>query len=112
MQMIPSAQRSRSTLGQAAEDGAIALLANKRRRTILAVDSDFKKHRVEHGVIFIKSRTDDHCLFAIFRAFWQSGHRNKCKRRRTALTLEGIKIQNGETIEHKWETKPCQNHRT
>jgi hypothetical protein len=76
---------------------------------VVAVDGDFKKKTiVKHGVIKLnKHRNDDACLFAIFRAFWQSGHRNKSRRKRTFLNHEGIRIENGKPFETKWDRNPC-----
>jgi hypothetical protein len=111
--LVPSAKLSREILGQGAKDLAVANLANRDRRTIVAVDSDFKKHVVHYGVIRIPSpdRSDDECLFAIFRMFWLSGFRGKSKNRRTSLSNDGLTIRNGEVITHKWNPKPCP-HRT
>lgn len=107
--LVPSAALSRDTVGPGAEDQSVAAFANRDRRTIVAVDSDFLKHRVVWGVIKINSphRADDACLFAIFRAFWHSGFRGAAGKRRTSLTNEGLRIKNGETIAHSWQPKPC-----
>jgi hypothetical protein len=113
VRLVPSAKLSKAILGQGAKDPAVAALANNDKRTIVAVDSDFKKHTVTWGVIKINhpERADDDCLFAIFRAFWQSGKRADARKRRTSLTNDGFRIKNGETTEHKWQTRPCP-HRT
>jgi hypothetical protein len=107
--LAPSTIVSRSVLGQAAKDPVIAAYANTERRTIVAVDSDFKKLNVDCGVIKINGpdRSDDNCLFEIFRAFWKSGLRGKSRTRRTSLTREGIRIQNGQPIMQRWHPKPC-----
>ncbi len=109
IRLVPSAILSRKTVGQGAEDTVVAVFANKDRRTIVAIDSDFKKLSVECGVIKINSpdRADDECLFAIFRAFWQSGLRAKSRKRRTSLSNEGLTIKNGKTLSHSWHPKPC-----
>jgi hypothetical protein len=103
---------SRVILGQGTKDPNIVAFANRNRRTIVAMDIDFKKYEVEWGVIKLNSpdRADDECLFAIFKAFWQSGFRNKSKRRRTVLSNDGLRIKNGTIIEHGWHPKPC-SHR-
>ncbi len=90
-------------------DAEIAAFADREDRLVVAVDSDFrKKTPVRCGVIKLsKDRNDDACLFAIFRAFWQSGHRARSKSKRTFLTHEGIRIENGTTFEQKWIEKPC-----
>jgi uncharacterized protein DUF5615 len=107
--LVPSTILSRKTLGQDAKDPKVAAFANAERRTIVAVDSDFKKHRVDCGVIRIigPDRNDDDCLFEIFCAFWKSGIRGKSKTRRTFLTRDGLRIHNGESIERRWHPKPC-----
>lgn len=112
IELVPSAVLSRNTLGSGAEDPSVALYANRERRTIVAIDSDFMKHDVEWGVIKLNSphRADDECLFAIFRMFWISGFRGTSKRRRTSLSNHGLKIKNGKEIEHEWHPKPCPNH--
>jgi hypothetical protein len=107
--LVPSAILSTQTLGQGAKDPRIAAFANRERRTIVAIDSDFKKYPVEQGVIKINSpdRADDHCLYQIFYTFWISGLRGKSRTRRTFLTRDGIRIQNGELIKKRWHPKPC-----
>ena len=109
MKLAPSAILSRKTVGQGAEDSTVAMFANKERRTIVAIDSDFKRLRVEWGVIKINSpdRADDACLFAIFRTFWQSGLRAKSRKNRTSLTNDGVTIKNSVKISHSWHPKPC-----
>jgi hypothetical protein len=94
-------------------DLEVAAFADREGRLVVAVDCDFrKKTMVKHGVIRLsKRRNDDDCLFAIFRAFWQSGERSKSKKKRTFLTHEGIRIENGALFEKKWEKNPCP-HRT
>jgi hypothetical protein len=106
---VPSTILSRKTLGQDAKDPRIADFANTERRTIVAIDSDFKNYQVQWGVIKIigPDRADDKCLFEIFYAFWKSGLRGKSKARRTFLTRDGVRIHNGEPIERKWHPKPC-----
>jgi hypothetical protein len=107
--LVPSAKLSKHVLGQGAKDLHVADCANGQRRTIVAVDSDFRKYRVDCGVIKINSpdRADDHCLYEIFYAFWKSGLRTTSKTRRTFLTRDGIRIENGKTIERRWHPKPC-----
>ena len=107
--LVPSAVLSGRTVGQGAEDGHVAAYANRDRRMIVAVDSDFRKYSVECGIIKINGpdRADDECLFAIFSMFWRSGFRAKSRRRRTSLTNNGCRITNGESIEHEWRPKPC-----
>lgn len=111
--LVPSAKLSKDILGQGAKDGAVADLANRDRRTIVAIDSDFKKYEVELGVIRMPhpDRSDDECLFAIVRAFWRSGFRAKAKRHRTCLSNDGLTITNGEPVSHKWNPKPCPHRR-
>ena len=113
VKLVPSTKLSKAILGQGAKDPAVATLANNDRRTIVAVDSDFRNLRVTWGVIKINhpERADDDCLFAIFKAFWQSGRRADARKRRTSLTNDGFRIRNGEVIEHSWEKRPCP-HRT
>ena len=110
--LVPSAILSRITVGQGAKDHSVADYANRDRRTIVAIDSDFKKHEVEWGVIKINGpdKSDDACLFAIFRTFWRSGFRVQSRRRRTSLTNEGVRIKNGNEIIHHWQPKPCPHH--
>jgi hypothetical protein len=112
MQLVPSAVRSRETLGAGAKDPSVASYANSNRRMIVAVDSDFKKHNVEFGVIKLTGpdRATDDCLFAIFRMFWQSGFRGRSRRRRTSLSNEGLRITNGDMVTHTWQPKPCPHH--
>jgi hypothetical protein len=107
--LVPSAILSTQTLGQGAKDPIIAAFANSERRTIVAIDSDFRKYQVEQGVIKISGpdRADDHCLYQIFYSFWTSGFRGKSQTRRTFLTREGLRIQNGEAIVGRWHPKPC-----
>jgi hypothetical protein len=92
-------------------DIEVAAFADQQNRMVVAVDGDFKKKTaVKQGVIKLKKyRNDDECLFAIFRTFWQSGHRSKSKTKRTFLTHEGIRIENGASFEEKWEKNPCPN---
>lgn len=113
LSLVPSARLSKTILGQGAKDTAVAALANRDRRIIVAMDSDFMKHVVEWGVIKLNGpdRADDNCLFAIFRAFWQSGLRSSSRKRRTSLSNDGMRIKNGIAFEHKWNPKPCP-HRT
>lgn len=93
------------------EDGELAILANADDRTIVALDSDYKQIDVKAGVIKLdKNRSNEDCLFAIFKAFWQSGHRQKSRTRRTYLTNEGVRIVNGEPFELKWQPRPCAHH--
>ncbi len=109
--LVPSARLSKSILGQGAKDAMVAALANKDRRTIVAIDSDFRTHKVDWGVIKVNhpEKADDNCLFAIFQAFWRSGHRTKCRKRRTSLTNDGFRIKNGKVFEFKWPHRPCPN---
>lgn len=107
--LVRSAERSTSLVGSGATDAVVAACANANRRTLIAVDNDFKNHLVERGVIKINGpdRADDHCLYQIFYAFWKSGLRSAGLKRRTSLTQDGIRIHNGETIEGRWQPKPC-----
>jgi len=107
--LVKSGERSASLIGHGAEDGAVAACANAHKRTLLAVDSDFKNYIVDRGVIKINSpnRTDDHCLYQIFYAFWKSGLRSESLKRRTSLSQEGIRIHNGKLIERRFQPKPC-----
>lgn len=111
LKLVPSALLSRASIGAGAKDPSIVAFANSDRRTIVAMDADFKKYDVEWGVIKLNGpdRSDDECLFAIFRAFWRSGFRSQSKKRRTSLSNYGIRIKNGVTIEHIWHPKPCAN---
>ena len=114
MQLVRSAIHVRdSSETQGKTDKEIAAFADREERLVVAVDGDFKKKTVvKHGVIKLsKRRNDDKCLFAIFRAFWQSGHRSRSKRKRTFLNHQGIRIENGIGFEEKWDTNPCP-HRT
>jgi hypothetical protein len=109
--MVPSAKFSKESIGQGATDGAVVALANRDRRIIVAMDSDFKHYVIEWGVIKLNrpDRADDACLFAIFKAFWQSGFRIKARKRRTSLSNDGARIKNGESFEHRWNPRPCPN---
>ena len=110
-ELAPSTVLSRNAVGSGATDPSVAEYANRQRRTIVAIDSDFKKHNVVYGVIKLSSyRSDDECLFAIFRMFWMSGYRGRSKMRRTFLTNHGLRIKNGAEIHHEWQPKPCPNH--
>ena len=93
------------------KDAQVAALANEQNRMVVAVDGDFKrKITAKQGVIKMSmGRNDDECLFAIFRAFWQSGHRRRARLRRTFLSHEGIRIENGEPFVAKWDKHPCPN---
>ena len=112
--LVPSAKLSKHVLGQGARDSDVVSLANRERRTIIAIDSDFEKYSVKEGVIKLNNpeSTTDECLFAIFKAFWISGFRSASKKRRTSLTIDGVKIKNGETIEHQWNPRPCPHRMT
>ena len=112
LNLVPSAIRSKDRIGKGARDEAIVNFANTDRRTIVAIDGDFRKYQVHLGVIKINGpdRADDECLFAIFRAFWISGLRGRAKHKRTSLTNDGCKIKNGEVTEHQWNPKPCAHH--
>jgi len=107
--LVRSVERSTSIVGYGAKDGAVAACANTNKRTLVAIDSDFKQYAVECGVIKISSpdRSDDHCLYQIFYAFWKSGLRVASFRRRTSLTQYGVRIHNGKTIERRWHPNPC-----
>jgi hypothetical protein len=90
------------------KDAEIAEEANRGRRIIVAIDSDYKGIAVHEGVIKLNSdRTDENCLIQIFRAFWSSGHRGEAKKRRTYLTNDGIRITNGLEVKHSWKKHPC-----
>jgi hypothetical protein len=93
------------------KDPQIARLADQERRLVVAIDGHFKKKIVaKYGVIKLsKARNDDECLFAIFRAFWQSGHRSRARKKRTFLTHEGIRVENGQSFTAKWDEHPCPN---
>src|SRR5271157_3736923 len=110
VRLVPSAVMSTTKIGAGAKDPSVAIFANRDRRTIISLDSDFKKYSVDFGVIKLNSpdRATDDCLFAIFRAFWVSGHRSRAKRRRTSLTNQGFKIRNGTTFEHNGPPSPAQ----
>jgi hypothetical protein len=111
--LVPSAILSRKSLGQDAKDPSVAAFANTERRTIVAVDSDFKNYQVDYGVIKINGpdRADDRCLFEIFRAFWKCGLRASGKAKRTFLSRDGVRMHNGEALEHRWHPKPCSQAR-
>ena len=104
-----STARSTAIVGYGAKDNIVASCANKLKRTVVAVDSDFKNHTVEYGVIKINSpdKADDHCLYQIFYAFWKSGLRSVSRKRRTSLTQDGVRIHNGQVIDKRWHPKPC-----
>jgi hypothetical protein len=93
------------------DDSEVAAFADSDKRIVVALDGDFKRTVIaKYGVIKLKkARNDDECLFAIFRAFWHSGHRSRAKRKRTFLTHEGIRIENGTPFEEKWPEQPCPN---
>ena len=112
--LVPSAKLSKDIIGQGAKDPEVASLANSERRTIIAVDSDFKKYEIVYGVIKFNhpETTTDECLFAIFKAFWTSGFRSNSRKRRTSLTADGLRIRNGEIVEHHWNPRPCPNRMT
>jgi hypothetical protein len=107
--LVKSTERSTAIIGYGAKDTTVATCANSQRRTLVAVDSDFKNHVVEYGVIKITGpdRADDHCLYQIFYAFWKSGLRKESRKRRTSLTHEGVSIHNGKTIVRRWHPRPC-----
>jgi hypothetical protein len=112
MELVSSAIYIRDLAGKRGmKDPQVAALADELNRMIVAVDGDFKrKITAKQGVIKMnKARNDDECLFASFRAFWQSGHRRRAKQRRTFLTHEGIRIENGEPFIAKWDEHPCPN---
>jgi hypothetical protein len=93
------------------EDTVIAAFANKNRRVIVAVDSDYNGLHVQEGLIkLFAGRDNEDCLFAIFRTFWQSGLRQKSLKRRAYLTNDGVRITNGEVFTHEWHPKPCPHH--
>jgi len=107
--LVKSVERSTSIVGFGATDGDVAACANTHKRTLVAIDSDFKYYSVDRGVIRINSpdRADDHCLYQIFYAFWISGLRKSSLNRRTSLTQDGVRIHNGKIIERRWKPKPC-----
>lgn len=107
--LVDSAERSTVLVGSGAKDGVVVTFANVHRRIIVAIDNDFKKHKVDRGVIRFTNadRADDHCLYQIFYAFWKSGLRRTCVNRRTSLTRDGVTIRNGKIIERRWQPKPC-----
>src|SRR5260370_36205895 len=102
--LVRSVERSTAIVGFGAKDGVVAACANTHNRTLVAIDSDFKHYPVDRGVIKINrpDRADDQCLYQIFYAFWISGLRLRSVTKRTSLTQDGIKIQNGQTIERRW----------
>lgn len=107
--LVKSVERSTAIVGFGAKDGAVAACANTHKRTLVAIDSDFKQYAVDRGVIKINGpdHADDECLYQIFYAFWISGLRIKSVTKRTSLTQDGIRIQNGQTLERRWHPKPC-----
>jgi hypothetical protein len=107
--LVKSAKRSTAIIGYGAKDTDVAICANNQRCTVVAVDSDFKNHVVDYGVIRITGpdRADDHCLYQIFYAFWKSGLRKESRKRRTSLTQYGVRIHNDKTIERRWHPRPC-----
>jgi hypothetical protein len=110
--LSPSAVYVRSSkLMKGKEDTVIAAFANKNRRVIVAVDSDYNGLHVQEGLIkLIAGRDNEDRLFAIFRTFWQSGLRQKSHKRRAYLTNDGVRITNGEVFTHEWHPKPCPHH--
>jgi predicted nuclease of predicted toxin-antitoxin system len=89
-------------------DSEIAAVANRDKRILVALDSDFMGIRLDAGLITLSAgRLDEQCLIKIFRAFWISGHRSKAKYKKTFLTNRGIRITNGETFRHDWHPHPC-----
>ena len=112
MGLVTSAVYIRELPGKrGTEDPQVAALADELNRMVVAADSDFKQIPGREGVIKLNPRDDDECLFAIFRAFWLSGHRQRARRRRTFLTHEGIRIVNGEPFVTRWDKPPCPNRR-
>jgi hypothetical protein len=109
---VPSAAYVRTNAAlKGKDDDDIARFANKDRRAILALDSDYKHLHVQEGVIKMNAnRTDEDCLFAIFKMFWRSGFRNKSRCKRAYLTNDGIRITNGVELSHTWHPKPCPHH--
>jgi len=112
LEILPSATYVRHSATMKGKlDPEIAEYANRERRAILALDSDYKDLYVREGVIKITvGRSDEECLFAIFRTFWQSGHRQKSRKRRAYLTNDGLRITNGEAFVYAWHPKPCPHH--
>jgi hypothetical protein len=82
--LVKTVERSTAIVGFGAKDGIVVACANAHNRTLVAIDSDFKKYEVLRGVIKINSpdRADDHCLYQIFYAFWISGLRGKSAAKR------------------------------
>jgi len=112
IELVSSAVYIRNLAGKRGmKDPEVAALADEMNRIVVAVDGDFKKKiTTKQGVIKMnKARNDDECLFAIFRAFWQSGHRRRAKKKRTFLTHEGIRIENGVPFVADWDKPPCPN---
>lgn len=109
MELVPSAIHVRNCQeAQGRCDDEIAAFAHRHRRLLVAVDGDFKKLTVKSGVIKLnRYGNDDDCLFAIFRAFWQSGWRMKSRQRRTFLSHHCMRIVNGEESIFQWEVAPC-----
>ena len=111
LKLVPSAVLSKECVGQGAPDAGVAAYANRERRLIVSVDSDFDKLNVTYGVIRIRTyRADDECLFEIFKAFWISGHRSKSKASLTLLSPIRMKVTNKLRFEHRWSPSPCPNH--
>lgn len=106
--ICPGAHYVRKTTLKGSLDPAIATFANAERRIVVAIDKDFRNLRLNEGLIKLdRDRSDEDCLFAIFKAFWQSGHRSEVKNHRAYLNNECVRITNGETVEHQWHPKPC-----
>jgi predicted nuclease of predicted toxin-antitoxin system len=98
----------RNPLLKGKKDPQIAEEANRTRRTIVAIDSDYNEISVSEGVIKLNAnRTSEECLVKMFNAFWKSGHRAEAKTRRTYLTDEGIRMTNGAEKKYPWKKHPC-----
>ena len=60
--LVGTAVSSKQTVGAGVDDADVAAFANKHRRIIVAIDSDFESHSVKFGVIRIKTlRTSSSC---------------------------------------------------
>jgi hypothetical protein len=106
--LCPGAYYVRKSTLKGSFDPVIATFANTDKRIVVAIDKDFKNLRLDEGLIKLdRNRSNEECLFLIFKMFWQSGHRAKAKHHRAYLTNDGLRVTNGEEFEHEWHPKPC-----
>ena len=99
LKLCPSAYYVRRSPLKGKLDPEIAKFANSESRIVVAIDSDYKGLRLEEGFIKLdRNRSDEDCLFAIFRAFWISGVRTRARKHKSYLTNDGVRITNGETF--------------